>query len=364
ESGKTDINEKYYCWVNVEGESVFCHSSQFIEAVDESSLYEGCPVYLDVLNNEKGPSGSNISFSESLPSRLQENAQDTINRKLSRTMEYAKKGIFSLRFPALTIWNHGHSLSESDVPDHFRNAIFEGTQKIISIIESENMPDTLKEELFFFLSCLHKDAPGIVGTRLIDAVKDKKLLRRYHRNIAFAIGSAELPWQQELLEKVINPIDNEGLTRSITMEILSIALWRSKGLINQLTEDELGVLNLNLYGYLQEVVNDWKGYQIATLCKHLELLLALLRSRGLEDEGFKTIFAPDNDLTQKYVALVDDVSRIVIDGDIELKSRISLQIEKPEMFRKTPDLLYALRMYLTGDSGANTIVITGVSDED
>ena len=226
------------------------------------------------------------------------------------------------------------------------------------------MPDTLKEELFFFLSCLHKDAPGIVGTRLIDAVKDKKLLRRYHRNIAFAIGSAELPWQQELLEKVINPIDNEGLTRSITMEILSIALWRSKGLINQLTEDELGVLNLNLYGYLQEVVNDWKGYQIATLCKHLELLLALLRSRGLEDEGFKTIFAPDNDLTQKYVALVDDVSRIVIDGDIELKSRISLQIEKPEMFRKTPDLLYALRMYLTGDSGANTIVITGVSDED
>ena len=44
-------------------------------------------------------------------------------------------------------------------------------------------------------------------------------------------------------------------------------------------------------------------------------------------------------------------------------SRISLQIEKPEMFRKTPDLLYALRMYLTGDSGANTIVITGVSDE-
>ena len=46
------------------------------------------------------------------------------------------------------------------------------------------------------------------------------------------------------------------------------------------------------------------------------------------------------------------------------ESRISLQIEKPEMFRNTPDLLYALRMYLTGDSGADTIDITGVSDED
>ena len=294
--------------------------------------------------------------------------QDTINRKLSRTMEFVDKGICSLRFPALTIWNHGHSLSESDVPDHFRNTIFEGTQKVLSIIESENMPDTLKEELFFFLCCLHKDAPGIVGTRLLDTVKDKRLLRRYHRNIAFAIGNAELPWQQELLENVINPIDNEGLTRSITMEILSIALWRSKALINKLTKKELETLNRKLYGCLefdyQKVVNDGKGYQIVTLCKHLELLLALLRSRGNEDEGFKTILAPDKDLTKKYVTLVDDVLRLVINCDIELKSRISLQIEKPEMFHNTPDLLYALRMYLTGDSGANTIVINSVSDED
>lgn len=367
EWGTTDRSGRYYCRVNVDGESVFCHSSQFIEAVDENSLYEGCPVYLDVFTNEKGPSGSNISFSESLPSLLQEKAQDTINRKLSKTMEYAEKGIFSLRFPALTIWNHAHSLSESDVPDHFRNAIFGGTQKIISIIESENMPDTLKEELFFFLCCLHKDAPEIVGSRLLDAVKDKKLLRRYHKNIAFAIGNAELPYQQELLENVIDPIDNEGLTRSITMEVLSIALWRSKTLINKLTKKDLGALSRNLYGCLefdfQKVVNDGKGYQIATLCKHLELLLALLRSRGIEGEEFKMIFAPDNDLTKKYVTLVDDVSRIVIDRNIELKSRISLQIEKPEMFRNTPDLLYALRMYLTGDAGANMIGITSVLDD-
>jgi hypothetical protein len=76
------------------------------------------------------------------------------------------------------------------------------------------------------------------------------------------------------------------------------------------------------------------------------------------------VFVPDNDLTKKYVVLVDRISEIVSDEDIELKSRIALQIDKPEMFRNIPDLLYALRMYLTGDSGANTIVITGVSDED
>lgn len=390
EWGTTDRTGKYYCRVNVEGESVFCHSSQFIEAVDESSLYEGCPVYLDVFTNEKGPSGSNISFSESLPSRLEEKIQDTINRKMSITLEFVGKGIFSLRFPALTIWNHGHSLSEPDVPEHFRNVIFEGTQKSLSVIEYENIPDTLKDELFFFLCCLHKDAPGIVGTRLLEAVKDKKLLRRYHKNIAFAIGNAELPYQQELLENVIDPIDNEGLTRSITMEVLSIALWRSKTLIFNLSGTELRKLCSDLVSCIQfdmqlmtsdipehrlqfhlekglaetEAQKRERGYQTNTLCKHLELLLALLRSRGNEKEDFKTILSPDKELTQKYVTLVDDAAKIVIDNDIELKSRISLQINKPEMFRNTPDLLYALRMYLTGDSGANAISISGISDDE
>lgn len=367
EWGAKDRAGKYFCRVNVDGESVFCHSSNFIEAVDENSLYEKCPVYLEVFTNGKGPSGSNISFSERFSPQHQEKAKDTVNRKRSRTIEYAEKGIFSLRFPTLTIWNHGHSLSDSDVPDHFRNAIFEGTQKIISIIESENMPDSLKEELFFFLCCLHKDAPGIVGSRLLVAVKDKKLLREYCRNISFAIGNAELPYQQELLENVINPIDNDGLTKSITMEVLSIALWRSKTLINKLTKEELVALSRNLYGCLefdiQKVVNEGKGYQIATLCKHLELLLALLRSRRIDGEEFKMIFAPDNDLTKKYVTLVDNVSRIVIDNNIELKSRISLKIEKPETYRNTPDLLYALGMYLTGKSGANAILISEVLDE-
>jgi len=275
----------------------------------------------------------------------------------------------SLRFPTLTIWNHGHSLSESDVPDRFRKIIFGGIPKALSIIESENMPDTIKEELFFFLCCLHKDAPGIVGTQLLDEVKNKGFSRKYHsRNIAFTIGNAELPYQQELLENVINPIDNGNQTIFITMEILSIALWRSEALISKLTEDELGTLSQNLYSCLkldlQKVVDNGNGYQIATLCKNLDLLLALLRSRGNEDEGFKMILAPDKELTKHYVTLVDGISRIIIDADIELKSRISLQIEKPETFDKTPDLLYALRMYLTGDSGANTIVIIGVSDED
>ncbi|MBF0314288.1 MAG: DUF2357 domain-containing protein [Oligoflexia bacterium] len=265
----------------------------------------------------------------------------------------------SMRFPISIIWNNGHSLSESDAPDQFRNTVFRIIPKIISIIQDEKMPDILKEELFFFMSCLHKDAPGFVGTRLLDAVKDKRLLRKYSKNIAFAIGNAELPWQQELFRSVTVPIDNEASTQSLTMEILSMALWRSKGLIYTLTEKELETLSQDLYDCLeldiQNIVNDRRSI---VLCKHLELLLALLRSRGIKDEKFKMILAPAKDLAKRYVNLIDEASGILIDNNIELKSLIvGFKDKKPEIFRKTPDLLYALRMYLTGDTGTKSIYI-------
>ncbi|GAM10466.1 cold shock protein CspE [Geobacter sp. OR-1] len=387
--GKNDRVGKYCCWVNVEGESVFCHSSKFVETVDESTLNEGSPVYLDILTSGKGPSGVNISFSERFPLKLQKEVQNAINQKFSKIIDFVEKGILSLRFPVLTIWNHGHSLSESDVPDQFRSKILEGSQKALSIIESEKMSYELKEKLFFFLCCLHRDAPGIVGDRLLEATKDEWLLKKNNLKIAFAIGNAELPWQQQLLKTMINPDYSEGLIRSITLEDLAIAFWRSKELIFTLTEMDLIKICNDLFKCLQfdiqqiaspipehrmqfnlkngiaksEAEKRERGYQANTLCKHLELLLALLRSRAHEDENIKFILAPEKELTKKFVTLVDDTAKIVTDNDIELKSRISLQIEKPEMFHNTPDLLYALRMYLTGHTGANAISISGIIDE-
>lgn len=364
-------------WIDKGNDNIFCF-------IDDVFVHKSS---LRLRKDQELPQqGEVLSFYKVKDSKGKLSAKDvTIGAEQPKECFLSK----SLRFPVLTIWNHGHSLSESDVPEHFRNAIFEGTQNILSIIESENMPNTLKEELFFFLCCLHKDASAITPSRLLDAVKDKKLLRIYHKNIAFAIGDAELPWQQQLLKSLISPIDSEGLIRSITLEDLAIALWRSETLVFKLSEPELKKLRNDLFRHIKsdiqrltfdipeyrlqlhlekglteiEAQKRERGYQTDTLCKHLELLLALLRSRGIEGEEFKMVFAPDNDLTKKYVTLVDDVSRIVFDSDIELNSRISLQIEKPEMFHNTPDLLYALRMYLTGDSGANTIVITGVSED-
>ena len=68
-------------------------------------------------------------------------------------------------------------------------------------------------------------------------------------------------------------------------------------------------------------------------------------------------------ITKKLAKQVERVTEIVAQSNISLFSRVQIKIEKPEGDR-TPDLLYALRLYLTGDDGANAIHISSVSDSD
>lgn len=77
----------------------------------------------------------------------------------------------------------------------------------------------------------------------------------------------------------------------------------------------------------------------------------------------KALLSPDSEYGQKLTAQVDVITRQVVDSKLEVKSRIQLDVDKPVESTKIPDLLYALRLYLTGNDGANSIRITGVSDK-
>ncbi|MDB4542828.1 DUF2357 domain-containing protein [bacterium] len=288
------------------------------------------------------------------------------DQKTQRYFKRAERSIYRLRLPALIIWSNEHSLSEADVPNSFRNSIFEGIGTALAIYESNNLPKSLVDGIFFFLCCLHRDAPIEVADRLIEISKNTSLFRRYSRHIALAIGAAELPWQRDLLKNAIELVDDKEPDRSITMVNLSIVLWRSEKVIYSLTYSQLGNIFVNLLDCIKlghsRIVSGAIGEQVAILCRHLELLLALFRTRSFDDRDVQGLILPGSGLSESYMALIEEISRTLSDKDIELHSRINLQIDKPKIFHRTPDLLYALRVYLTGDSGANTIVISGISD--
>ena len=75
------------------------------------------------------------------------------------------------------------------------------------------------------------------------------------------------------------------------------------------------------------------------------------------------LLQPHQEITKKLAKHVERVTELVAQSNVNLFSRVQLNIEKPAGDR-TPDLLYALRLYLTGDDGANAIHITSVSDNE
>jgi hypothetical protein len=98
---------------------------------------------------------------------------------------------------------------------------------------------------------------------------------------------------------------------------------------------------------------------IGKLVKKLELLLGILRARN----NFDFLY-PHEALTLQYIETLDKIIKYTIDNKINIKTRIQLDIDKPESFNNVPNILYALRVYLTSDTGAaNSIKVLGVSDD-
>jgi hypothetical protein len=340
---KKDRKDDWYCKDNFSGYGeIFIHQNEY-ECFDK----EANEISFNIDDGNKGLSAKKITQGKTIPKDA--------HQKLKK----------SIRFPTLTVWNQAHSLSETDVSDQFRQSVFEGVQNALQLMENPNVPENLKQELFFFLCCLHKDTPIEIATRLSEYTKNKRDIGKYYQNIAFAIGDVSLDWQETILDNITN---DQNLTESTTMEILAIACWRFNGLIDKFTYPQLIKITDELYRFLssydiKNIKPDAK-YKLLKITKYLELLLALLRTRANEDEKIRSILSPNQEITKKLVVLIENLAQQISKSNLNINSRITLELDKPKALNKTPDLLYALRMYLTGDSGANAIQVTGVKDSD
>ena len=109
---------------------------------------------------------------------------------------------------------------------------------------------------------------------------------------------------------------------------------------------------------------DKRKGNVAHMTRYLELLMGLLRTRESSDENIRMLLQPGQDRTVKFsesvnLLIADAVSR----GD-DYFSRLKLDVSTRASDDKTPDLLYALRVYLEGDMAASAIRVTGVAEDD
>lgn len=279
------------------------------------------------------------------------------------------------RFPMIIFNDQGRSFIDAEVPKSFGQKGKSAIQDALKLLQKlEGSDKTLEKELMQFLSYCHKLMPKPAVDDLLQAVSDSKLLRHEHLRLKYALGDASQPWQQQLLAQILEPADDSGGTRAVTLEILSVAMWRDKTIIHQLSTKQITVLSKRLNEHVSNEI-DWlkkedKFFKWNSFILRLELMLALLRTRESSDPSISSLFALDSNLTQQLLITVEEITDK--QGEAlahQLKqpgvvARVKLAVNKPDAYYRTPDLLYALKLYLSGDDGADQITITELVNSD
>jgi uncharacterized protein YbcV (DUF1398 family) len=339
----------------------FYASRVTIPAIGEVFFHEKNYEYFDInLNNltfeleesrQGGYQARNISVGKQIP----KNIISTLRR--------------SYRFPLITIFNNGSSLADIEVSNEFRQLIYNAIESALYIYHHIDS-NILKNEMLYFLSCINSNTHEEIGDLLASYSNKYSTFERYLENLAYSMGHLQLKWQQNIFKNTIKYLKSENEEKySDALKLLGIVAWRYDSFILKTPNNIMDIIVQKLYNSLNLKVK----YEIIyfesrngdlevkkSVLIRLELLLALLRYR-LRDKDF---LHPMNKITVNYVNLINNIVNKVISKDIKFISRVQLNINKPESLSNTPDILYALRVYLTADTGAaNSIKVLGVSDD-
>ena len=170
---------------------------------------------------------------------------------------------------------------------------------------------------------------------------------------------------KDSLRKVLNQLFDDFNKESLY--VIAKASWRNSLLMMMLDKEQVVTLAEGLVEQLGNKIQSVKQNCTKTaikreLCTYLELLFGLLRTRKSEDQDIQKIFQPSSDYVQKLTAMVEDLTKFVITNRLELGFRVIVEVCKEES-DPTPDFLYALQSYLTGDDNSNSIRVTGITEE-
>lgn len=283
----------------------------------------------------------------------------------------AEKDLKSLpgrwRFPMLIFSDQGRSFID-DVPDYFTQLGNKAIKQAEELLAVEGVDKALKIELKQFLSYCHTLIPQSEVNDLLQAATDSKLLRREHQRFKYALGNVSQAWQKKLLDQILEPVDDSGETRSATIEILSVAMWRDKTVIHKLTAEQVTALAERLNEYLTKDITLLKKkgpyYKWNPFILCLELLLALLRTRESSEPTISSLFSYGSNLSNQLLSTVEKITDKQGEAlayqlqQPKVVARVKLTVNKPDSYHRTPDLLYALKLYLSGEDGADLITIT------
>lgn len=277
----------------------------------------------------------------------------TVNTAIFRdAYEFIQK---FLRFPYIRIWSDGRSLADPECPDSFRRDMTELLPELERVVQSAHTTSAVRAELRFLFSCIHKDMPRSVSKRFAVGAD----FSRDARALGFALGDLSQPWQQDILRKRLPKIDSTALT------VFAQAIWRNEGFVHALGAADVEKAARRTLEAIKRFnrKESFVRRDVHPFTEHCELLLGLLRSRDSEDPETRTLLQPSQAITKEFAEQIEQATASLTGASVRLKSRVQVaDLPEKQEGDDTPDLLYALRLYLTGEEEANAIRVTDVSD--
>lgn len=358
---RTDKKGGHYTFAtcNSTEESVFIHENSFVHGLNYADFTEGKSISFELQKREGKYSGLKVA----------EARYTETDRLKDFDEESAKNVVFniqkSLYFPVIQVWRDGRSIGDAKCPNEFAAAMLINIAYLAALLSESDLPELVKNEIRFLLSCMHKDASKECVQWVIEQVENVSTLPT--RTVGFALGDVSAQWQKDVMSNLVAHPTNDAL------RVFAYAIWREQHFVEKFNLVELrpilNALSIMLGNIKQcpprkrENENDKRISRnwVRATTEPLELLLGLLRTRSSSDLEIKMLLQPHQNITKKLAKQIERVTEIVAQSHVTLFSRVQLNLKKPEGDR-TPDLLYALRLYLTGDDGANAIHIFSVSD--
>jgi len=272
------------------------------------------------------------------------------------------------RFLLFAVWRDGRSISDSRCPTKLSASakdLLATLGKVVPLLVAKKNRN-LHSGVMVLFCALHKDMPEECVQWITEQSESGNI--RDPRAVGFALGDVSEDWQQSVFNNLVSKPNFSIIS------VFAYAIWREQHFVERFSISELRGALETLSKRLAKInavilIGDKKKDEwavrnwVRATAEPLELLLGLLRARSSMDPDIKMLLQPQQKITKQLAEKVERVAEIVAESNVGLFSRVQINVKKPEGDR-TPDLLYALRLYLTGDDGANAIHITSVSDSD
>ena len=265
----------------------------------------------------------------------------------------------SLRFPTLTIWNNGRSLGNADAPVELNAFIGDMEREALRIVYSEDTPNEVKNEMYFFFCYLHEDMPEEISEELIPLLLKSEHFAAdseaglYFKPLGFAIGKCSKAWQEKAFRKIIE-FTGERSMRRFAFQSLAIALWREKSVVFRLTQSETDSLVTAALEELKVILGKKKAtyFDRSVLASILEVTLAIMRLRENAEDPLLELLSPYcNKRMQDLRDSIADVKK----KNIPMKSFLEFANGK-----SLPDAAFS---FISGNEDSKSIRVIGASFE-